>query len=143
MATLKPYEKFAEMIDRDWDGIVAYCRLENKISLGFVEGLNNKIRVIQRRAYGWRNEEYLRLKILTCMLPTLYGTRPSDSYFVDLISCEQGTTFSKTRQRECAASLWTCRFAWTTQAHCPNADSDNAHQSGDRNWLKITHTTAR
>ena len=32
------------------DGIAAYCRLENKVSLGFVEGLNNKIRVIQRRA---------------------------------------------------------------------------------------------
>jgi transposase len=68
---LKPYEKFAEMIDRHWDGIAAYCRLENKVSLGFVEGLNNKIRVIQRRAYGLRNEEYLRLKVLTCMLPAL------------------------------------------------------------------------
>jgi transposase len=68
---LKPYEKFAEMIDRHWDGIAAYCRPENKVSLGFVEGLNNKIRVIQRRAYGLRDQEYLRLKILTCMLPAL------------------------------------------------------------------------
>jgi transposase len=68
---LKPYEKFAEMIDRHWDGIAAYCQPENKVSLGFVEGLNNKIRVIQRRAYGLRDEEYLRLKILTCMLPAL------------------------------------------------------------------------
>ena len=68
---LKPFEKFAEMIDRHWDGIAAYCRPENKVSLGFVEGLNNKIRVIQRRAYGLRDEEYLRLKILTCMLPAL------------------------------------------------------------------------
>jgi transposase len=68
---LKPYEKFAEMIDRHWNGIAAYCRLENKVSLGFVEGLNSKIRVIQRRAYGLRNEDYLRLKILTCMLPEL------------------------------------------------------------------------
>jgi transposase len=41
------------------------------VSLGFVEGLNNKIRVIQRRAYGLRDEEHLRLKILTCMLPEL------------------------------------------------------------------------
>jgi transposase len=65
---LKPYEKFAEMIERHWDGIAAYSRPENKVSLGFVEGLNNKIRVIQRRAYGLRDEEYLRLKILTCML---------------------------------------------------------------------------
>jgi transposase len=68
---LKSYEKFAEMIDRHWHGIAAYCKQENKVSLGFVEGLNNKIRVIQRRAYGLRDEEYLRLKILTCMLPEL------------------------------------------------------------------------
>jgi transposase len=44
---------------------------EQGYSLGFVEGLNNKIRVIQRRAYGLRDEDYLRLKILTCMLPAL------------------------------------------------------------------------
>jgi transposase len=68
---LKPYEKFAELIDRHWEGIAAYCRPENKVSLGFVEGFNNKIRVLQRRAYGLRDEEYLRLKILTCMLPPL------------------------------------------------------------------------
>jgi transposase len=68
---LKSYEKFAEMIDNHWDGIAAYCEPENKVSLGFVEGLNTKIRVIQRRAYGLRDEEYLRLKILTCMLPEL------------------------------------------------------------------------
>lgn len=65
---LAPYEKFAAMIERHWKGIAAYSRPENKVSLGFVEGLNNKIRVIQRRAYGLRDEEYLRLKILTCML---------------------------------------------------------------------------
>ena len=68
---LKKYEKFAQMIDEHWDGIAAYCKPENKVSLGFVEGLNAKIRVIQRRAYGFRDEEYLRLKILTCMLPEL------------------------------------------------------------------------
>ncbi|MFH1157572.1 MAG: transposase, partial [Pseudomonadota bacterium] len=38
---------------------------------GFVEGLNNKIRIIQRRAYGLRDEEYLKLKILTTNLPEL------------------------------------------------------------------------
>ena len=68
---LQPYEKFADMIDRHWDGIAAYCKPENKVSLGFVEGLNNKIRVFQRRAYGLRDQEYLRLKVLTCMLPPL------------------------------------------------------------------------
>jgi transposase len=37
----------------------------------FVEGLNNKIRVILRRAYGLRDGEYLRLMVLTCTLPEL------------------------------------------------------------------------
>jgi transposase len=68
---LQPYEKFAAMIERHWDGIAAYCKPENKVALGFVEGLNNKIRVIQRRAYGLRDEEYLKLKILTSSLPEL------------------------------------------------------------------------
>jgi transposase len=68
---LKPYEKFAAMIERHWDGIAAYSTSEPKVSLGFVEGRNNKIRVLQRRAYGLRDEEYLRLKILTCMLPAM------------------------------------------------------------------------
>jgi transposase len=65
---LKPYEKFAAMIEKHWDGIVSYCHPENKVSLGFMEGLNNKIRVIQRRAYGIRNDEYLRLKVLTSFI---------------------------------------------------------------------------
>ena len=68
---LGSFEKFAELIERHWDGIAAYCKSENNVSLGFVEGLNNKIRVIQRRAYGLRDQEYLRLKVLTCMLPEL------------------------------------------------------------------------
>ena len=59
------------LIERHWDGIAAYCKPENKVALGFVEGLNNKIRVLQRRAYGLRDEQYLRLKVLTCMLPAL------------------------------------------------------------------------
>ena len=59
------------MIDRHWASIAAYCDPRNKVSLGFVEGLNNKIRVIQRRAYGLHDEEYLKLKVLTRMLPEL------------------------------------------------------------------------
>lgn len=41
------------------DGIAAYCKPENKLSLGLVEGSYNKIRVIQRSAYGSRDEDYL------------------------------------------------------------------------------------
>jgi transposase len=68
---LGPYRKFATMVDAHWDGIVSYCEPGNKVSLGFIEGLNNKIRTLQKRAYGYQDEEYFRLKILTCMLPKL------------------------------------------------------------------------
>lgn len=39
----------------------------SELELGFVEGLDSKILVLQRRADGLRGEEHLRLKILTLM----------------------------------------------------------------------------
>lgn len=68
---LEPFQKFARTIEKHWDGIEAYCSLEKKVPLGFVEGFNNKIRALQQKAYGYRDEEYFRLKILTCMLKKL------------------------------------------------------------------------
>jgi transposase len=59
------------MIERYWVGRAAYCKPENKISLGFIERLNNKIRMLQRRAYELRDEEHLRLKVLACILSKL------------------------------------------------------------------------
>lgn len=66
---LHPFEKFAWLVQDHWFGIVSYCHADNKVALGFVEGLNNKIRTIQKRAYGFQDEDYLRLKILTATLP--------------------------------------------------------------------------
>jgi len=34
------------------------------ISTGPLEGLNNKIKTLKRQAYGFRDEEYFKLKIL-------------------------------------------------------------------------------
>jgi transposase len=65
---LKPFEKFAALIENHWDGIVSYCHPDHKVSLGFMEGLNNKIRVIQRRAYGIKDQEYLMLKVITSFI---------------------------------------------------------------------------
>jgi len=59
------------MIERHGDGIAAFGKPENKVVLRFVDGVNNAIRVIQRRAYGLRDEEYLRLTVLTFMLPNM------------------------------------------------------------------------
>jgi hypothetical protein len=38
------FSKFAALIERHWEGIAAYCTPRNKVKLGFVEGLSNKIR---------------------------------------------------------------------------------------------------
>jgi transposase len=51
------------------DSASTYGVPADKVKLGFVEGINNKIRVIRRRASGYRDEEYLRLEILTAFLP--------------------------------------------------------------------------
>jgi transposase len=77
---LAPYQKFATMIEKHWHGIVSYCHPDNKVSLGLVEGLNNKIRVLQRRAYGYRDEEYLKLKIITAFLPPLTRKAENDPH---------------------------------------------------------------
>jgi len=59
-----------------------YKRLSGKDSLGLIEGANNKIRVLQRRAYGYRDEDYLKLKIVAAFLPPLprnANINPNDS----------------------------------------------------------------
>jgi hypothetical protein len=80
-------------IERHWEGIAAYCRLENKVSLGFVEGLNNKIRVIQRRPYELR--KYRRLKILQGISPQL------SEMLSNLTSGSKRAKFPAARPRPC------------------------------------------
>ena len=59
------------MIESHWEGITSYCHPDNKVSLGWVEGVNNKIRVLQRGVYGYRDDGYLKLKILVEFFPPL------------------------------------------------------------------------
>jgi len=56
------------MVERNRDGTAPYCQAAERVSPGFVVGLNTKILVIQSRAYSLWDEEHLRLNILTCML---------------------------------------------------------------------------
>ncbi|MDN5942577.1 MAG: transposase, partial [Nitrospira sp.] len=66
---LRPFEQFAGLIERQRDGIAAYCTPRDKVKLDFVDELNNKIRMMRRRAYGYRDAEYMRLKLFTAFLP--------------------------------------------------------------------------
>jgi len=45
-------------------GMESYCQFGHEVPLGFVEGLNNNIRTLQRRANGLRDHESLRLNTL-------------------------------------------------------------------------------
>jgi transposase len=54
-------EKFAQTLKDHGEGILNYHKCP--ISTGPLEGTNTKIRVLQRRAYGFRDHEYLKLRI--------------------------------------------------------------------------------
>lgn len=63
-------QRFAAMIERHCNGIAAFCKPDNKVPLGFVEGVNNKIRVPTPRC-SLRDRQYLRLNVLAGMLDPL------------------------------------------------------------------------
>ncbi|MCE7903183.1 MAG: ISL3 family transposase, partial [Gammaproteobacteria bacterium PRO9] len=42
-------------------GILAHC--QHPMGTNLVEGINNRIKVIKRMAYGFRDQEYFFLKI--------------------------------------------------------------------------------
>jgi transposase len=58
---VKMLEKFAQTLREHREGILNYHK--SRISTGPLEGTNTKIRVLQRRAYGLRDTEYLKLRI--------------------------------------------------------------------------------
>lgn len=61
-SNLKPFIKLAKRLNRWKDGLLEYFK--QKISNGISEGINNKIKVIKRRSYGFRDMNYFFLKIL-------------------------------------------------------------------------------
>jgi transposase len=60
-STIKPLKEFAHFLESHRDGILSHCRF--KINNGRIEGTNNKIKVIKRKAYGFHDDEYFILKI--------------------------------------------------------------------------------
>jgi transposase len=52
---------FAKMLERYRYGILNHC--DHPIHTGKIEGVNNKIKVIKRKAYGFHDVRYFTLKI--------------------------------------------------------------------------------
>ena len=57
-------KSFARTLGRFRSGILAYYDF-GRISSGPIEGINNKIKTIHKMAYGYRDHEFFKLKILS------------------------------------------------------------------------------
>ena len=55
-------QKFARTLAIHMEGILAYY--DFSISTGPLEGINNKIKTMKRQAYGFRDQEFFKLKIM-------------------------------------------------------------------------------
>ena len=53
---------FAELLDKHFEGIIAHGTY--RISSGKVEGTNNLIKTVRRKAFGYRDNDYFFLKIM-------------------------------------------------------------------------------
>ena len=60
---LKPFVQLGKRLLRHAKSILEY--FIHRVSNGFAEGINNKIKVIKRMAFGFHDFEYFRLKILS------------------------------------------------------------------------------
>lgn len=58
---LEPLKHFARKLEPYLEGIFAHCRWP--LGTNLIEGINNKIKVIKRMAYGFRDDAYFFLKI--------------------------------------------------------------------------------
>ena len=58
---IAPLIRFAERLKPYLPGILAHCRWP--LHTGLIEGMNDRIKVIKRMAYGYRDQEYFFLKI--------------------------------------------------------------------------------
>ncbi len=56
------FHRLAETLQEHRHGLLAYFR--HPISTGPLEGVNNKIKVLKRQAYGFRDMEYFKLRLL-------------------------------------------------------------------------------
>lgn len=61
---LEPFKKFVRMLRSHLDGILPWTKL--RLSNGAVEGMNNKIKSISHRSFGFRSAEYFIAAIYHC-----------------------------------------------------------------------------
>src|SRR6185503_20735053 len=60
---LEPMQKVARMLRAHEELLMNWFRAKGEISGGAVEGLNNKIRVVTRRSYGFRTYDAMEIAL--------------------------------------------------------------------------------
>ena len=65
-STLSVLKKMASTFQMHRTGLLNYHRCP--VSTGPLEGVNNKIKTLQRQAYGYRDQEFFRLRIYSIHL---------------------------------------------------------------------------
>ena len=80
--TVRSY-KIPEMIEasktiENWLEYIANSFIDKRFSNGFTEGLNNKIKVIKRVGYGYKNFDFFRLRLLYILNGKLSGISKKD-----------------------------------------------------------------
>ena len=60
---LEPMKKVARMLRRHEELLLNWFKAKGELSSGVVEGLNNKIRVVTRRSYGFRTYKAMELAL--------------------------------------------------------------------------------
>ena len=60
---LEPMKKVAHMLRAHEELLLNWFRAKGEVSTGAVEGLNNKIRVVTRRSYGFRTYEAMEIAL--------------------------------------------------------------------------------
>ena len=64
-SNLKPYIKFVKMLDNWHHGVINYFKYY--VTNALAEGINNKIKTVKKIAYGYRNPNNFKAKILQSM----------------------------------------------------------------------------
>ena len=82
IATVRSYE-IEEMIEasktiENWLPYIVNSFIDERFSNGFTEGLNNKIKVIKRVGFGYRNFDFFRLRVMYILNGKISGINKKD-----------------------------------------------------------------
>ena len=79
---------FAKTLRNHWMKIINWHNCE--ITTGPLDGLKNKIKTLKRKSYGFRDQQYIKLKIFA-----IYKTR------YELVGCPNGFFFNSNFSPSC------------------------------------------